>query len=87
MKRIDESRIQNLNGADCPILAEPSLVRINYEMIWMKRKIDLRELAKLRESGLSLREIQRVLGAGKTTIWRKLRKLSGDRIEKLLRKS
>jgi len=43
-------------------------------MIWMKRKIDLRELAKLRESGLTLREIQRALGVGKTTIWRWLKR-------------
>jgi len=63
------------NGDNRPNLKEPSLVRLNYELIWMKRKIDLSELAKLRESGLSLREIQKITGFGKTTISRNLKKL------------
>ena len=48
------------------------MIRLNYELTWMKPKIDLRELAKLRESGMSLREIERVTKVGKTTVKRKL---------------
>jgi predicted transcriptional regulator len=46
----------------------------------MKRKIDLRELAKLRESGLSLREIQRITGFGKTSVARGLVKFYGTKV-------
>jgi transposase-like protein len=38
----------------------------------MKPKIDLRELARLRDSGMSLREIERVTKVGKTTVIRML---------------
>ena len=63
------------DGGRCSILKEPSLVRLNYELTWMKPKIDLRELAKLRESGLSLREIERITGVGRSRIMRKLLKM------------
>ena len=63
-------------------LKNPSLVRVNYELIWMKRKIDLRELAKLRESGLSLREIQKITGVGKTTVARGLMEFYENKLRK-----
>ena len=65
------------DGADNGILKEPRVVRLDYKLTWMKPKIDLRELAKLRESGLSLREIEKLTKVSKTTLWRKIGLLEG----------
>ncbi len=69
---LGELQIHLKNGGLGINLGEPRVIRLNYELTWMKPKIDLRELAKLRESGMSLREIERVTKVGKTTVMRKL---------------
>jgi phage antirepressor YoqD-like protein len=62
--------------SSCPtgnaILQEPNQVRVDYELTWMKPKIDLKGLAKLRESGMSFREIAKKVGIGTTTVMQKL---------------
>lgn len=43
--------IEKKNGWGADNVREPTVVRLEYKMTWKKAKIDLRELAKLRESG------------------------------------
>jgi transposase len=51
------------------------VVRNDYELTWMKPKIDLRELAKLLESGMSLPEIIDYLGVTKSTLYRTVQRM------------
>jgi DNA-binding Lrp family transcriptional regulator len=53
-------------------LNEQTSVRLDYMHVWMKAKIDLKELAKLRKSGLTFREIANRTGVTKTTVTRRL---------------
>ena len=57
------------NGVGDLGLEEPRVVRLDYKVIWKKIKIDLKELANLRESGLSFREIAKTPGPLKE-IWK-----------------
>jgi hypothetical protein len=63
-------------GGRSPILVEPVSEALDFSQWWVKPRIDFTELAKLRESGLSLREISARMGWGKTSICRVLRRYS-----------
>ena len=61
------------SGAGKLNLEEPRVVRVDYKVLWKRVKIDLVELAKLRQSGLKIREIATTLGIGKSTVQENLR--------------
>ena len=52
---------------------KPLSVLGSYTERWMKEQVDSLELAKLRDSGLTLREIAARVGVAKTTVLRALR--------------
>jgi hypothetical protein len=70
-------RILNFKGGGrSPILVEPVSEALDFAQWWVKPMIDFTELAKLRDSGLTLREISARMGWGKTSVYRALRRYS-----------
>jgi DNA invertase Pin-like site-specific DNA recombinase len=51
-------------------LTSQPVVRMDYEMVWLKDKIEPRELANLRDSGLTIREIAKRYGMGRSNVHR-----------------
>jgi len=67
-----------MNGERTINLEESITVRMDCEMVWMKRKIDLRELAKLRSSNVSLRKIAAQTGVSKSRLCKADYRFSGE---------
>ncbi len=63
------------NGGSCSVKNElkPLTVLSEYSERWVKERVDSLELARLRDSGLTLREIGARVGVAKTTVLRSLR--------------
>jgi hypothetical protein len=59
-------------------LSDPVAI-LAYGERWMKKKIDLSELVKLRESGLTMKAIAARLGVGKTSVVMALKNAKGGR--------
>jgi predicted DNA-binding protein (UPF0251 family) len=65
-----------MGGGGCSLRDEPLTVRLDYEQMWLKVKIEPRELAKLRDSGMTIREIAERMGIGRTRTWQLLNQYS-----------
>ena len=63
---------ESLNGGRSPNLVEPVSEGLDFVQGWVKPRIDFAELAKLRESGMSLQKIAARLGSGRTRVYRAL---------------
>ena len=68
--------LKGSNGGRCSLPDEPLIVRLDYGQPWLKIKIEPRELAKLRDVGLTIREIAERLRVGRTRAWQLLSQCS-----------
>lgn len=67
------------NGGPRPATTELTpLVRLSFDMRWIRRTMDLRELVTLWRSGKSMGTIARSVGVSRTTVFRRLKALEKE---------
>ena len=68
----DQKNIENRGG---PIVVEPLVVVSEHLAQWVRPAIELSELQRLRQEGLTVRELMERFGVSRTTIKERLRAL------------